>query len=262
MLTLTTPRARRHERNSRSRRSGLGCIGSVGRVSLDRRPKLSANRIALGFPGVSRPHQAPPSCDRIRRLEHHDDRRPRRHEVSQVPKKRLVLMNRVEPLCVGLGQVHEPHGANPKLLASMRCMIAPTTCRSTASGLMMASVRCMLPKALHDCVEGSFRRAHAVLRQGGEWLLDKIEQRQKIVAARVDVDDPGRELTTRMRRVEHLERVDLVQRVVFLVEFLEIQLRSVVQLDLLGRPRLMINRDVFEERYELMSSSGSSWSLA
>ncbi len=67
---------------------------------------------ASALAGIGRAHQRPPLLDRVRRLEHQHDRRPRRHELGQAARRTAARDARRRSLRPALRQVHAPHGTN------------------------------------------------------------------------------------------------------------------------------------------------------
>ena len=81
-------------------------------------------------------------------------------------------------------------------------------------------------------------------------FVDDVQLGQEVVAIGLDVDQAGRELAAARGFVQPPERADLVGRVVVFFELLQQQLRPVVHRHFLRRARLVVDRDVLEERHE------------
>ena len=84
----------------------------------------------------------------------------------------------------------------------------------------------------------------------GQRFVDQVQLRQEVVAIRLDVDDPGRELAAPRGFVQALQRVDLVGRVVDPLRASSRSASSRRASSLPARARLVVDRDVLEERHE------------
>src|SRR5437762_909874 len=100
--------------------------------------------------------------------------------------------------------------------------------RKTSSARTKTKARAELPQPLHDLLERVASRPDALERQRRQRLVDDVQEREEIVAIRLDVDQAGRELAAARGLVQPLHRVDLVGRIVRLLELLQNQLRPVV----------------------------------
>src|SRR5215468_990377 len=74
---------------------------------------------------------------------------------------------------------------------------------------------------LHDLFEGFLPGTEALQRQRCERLIAHIQLREEVVAIGLDIDETGGELAAPRRLVEALQRVDLVGRIVGLLELLQ-----------------------------------------
>ena len=125
-------------------RRRLRRVRAVRGVVVDRGAEVLAQRAGVGLGRVGRAHEVAPLLDGVRRLEAQHDARARRHEVGQPAEERAAPGGRrrsPRPRPCDMWIMRAARTVNPA--ASMRARICPIDPLLTASGLMMANVRCI-----------------------------------------------------------------------------------------------------------------------
>src|SRR5579859_1955846 len=109
------------------------------------------------------------------------------------------------------------------------------------------------PKLLqlrHHFVQNLLWRTNARLRQSSQWLINQIQHSQKILALRINIKQAGHDLACIVGIGERPKGFAPVRRIIIRGQFLEQDVRAVVQDDVLGGARVVVDGNVFKERHE------------
>src|SRR5437764_1214531 len=125
---------------------------------------------------------------------------------------------------------------------------APSLCSESAKSICKGAHRACcrtLPQARVEPLERRRTGAKLLLSQRIERRVDGRKMVMQVVGIAVDVEEPGDDLALRRVMQQEAHRGELVVNIVFGIELAQRDLRTVVLLDDLHRPRLIIDLDRF-----------------